>query len=34
MKKRNFAMKVHLIRKETIEDFVKQNAQSRSSFTE
>ena len=34
MKKRNFAMKVHLIRKETIEDFVKHNAQSRSSFTE
>ena len=27
-------MKVHLIRKETIEDFCRQNAQSRTSFTE
>ncbi len=29
-----FGMKVHLIRKETIEDFVRQNAQCRTSFTE
>ncbi len=34
MKKRNFAMKVHLIRKETIEDFVRHNAQGRAAFTE
>lgn len=27
-------MKVHLIRKETIEEFARQNAQSRSSFSE
>jgi len=27
-------MKVHLIRKETIEDFARQNAQSRTSFAE
>jgi len=27
-------MKVHLVRKETIEEFTKQNAQSRTSFTE
>jgi len=27
-------MKVHLIRKETIEEFCRQNAQSRTSFTE
>lgn len=32
--KRIFVMKTHLIRKETIEEFVKQNAQSRASFTE
>ncbi|HMC87553.1 MAG TPA: hypothetical protein VKI61_18655 [Chitinophagaceae bacterium] len=29
-----FGMKVHLIRKETIADFAKHNAQSRTSFTE
>ncbi len=29
-----FGMKVHLIRKETIEEFSRQNAQSRTSFSE
>ena len=30
----NFGMKVHLIRKESIKDFAKHNAQSRTSFTD
>lgn len=30
----NFAMKVHLIRKETIESFSRKNAQSRTGFME